>query len=164
MPVKSLLKEGVAKWLQKSVESELYASAFYKSLANKFQYVGLFGAQSFFLGESGDELAHYQKIVDYANDMGGMIEVPAVKKPEGDISTIGEALNAAYELELQLLRQYEDFYEESEDKYSDCVTATFVLEFLNIQRKAVGEYGDLIATYERIEMNKDIIMDEKLKG
>lgn len=164
MPVKSLIKEGVKKWLQKSVESELYASSVYKSIANQFQYMGLLGAQSFFLKESEDELRHYQKLADFVNDMGDMVDVPAVKKPEASVSNIGEALSAAYELELQLLRQYEDFYEESEDKYKDCVVATFVIKFLEIQRKAVGEYGDLIATYEKIEVNKDIIMDEKLKG
>ena len=33
----------------------------------------------------------------------------------------------------------------TEDEYGDCVTATFIQQFLLIQSKSVGQYGDLIS-------------------
>mgnify|MGYP002144910621 CR=1 FL=1 len=64
----------------------------------------------------------------------------------------GDALRIAYETELNLLNQYIEFYEKAEDEYMDCITAQFLLQFIEIQRKAVGEYGDWLA---RIELAKD---------
>lgn len=145
----SLLKPDIKKWLNKSVESELYASNFYKHMANQLQRLGFLGSQKYFLNESAEELTHYQKLVDYTNDMGDVIEIPQIPKVNETIKSIKDALTSAYDLELSLMRQYEKFYDEAEDKYSDCVTATFIIEFLQIQRKSVGDYGDLIARYDR---------------
>lgn len=147
--VKSLLKPAIKKWFEKSMESELYASNFYKHLANQLQREGYFGAQKYYLNESAEELTHYQKLVDYVNDMGDVINVPAVPSIKDSVKTIGDALELSYEIELDLMMQYQKFYEEAEDEMEDCITSTFLLEFLNIQRKSVGEYGDLISRYEK---------------
>lgn len=156
MPVASLLKPEIKKWLEKSVESELYASNFYKHLANQLQRLGFFGAQKYFLNESAEELTHYQKLIDYINDMGGVINIPEVAQITDSIKNIGDALELSYDIELSLMKQYQEFYEEAEEKYSDCVTATFIIEFLQIQRKSVGEYGDLIS---RLEKNKTDVFE-----
>jgi ferritin len=145
----SLLKPDIKKWLNKSVESELYASNLYKHIANQLQRLGLFGSQKYFLNESSEELTHYQKLVDYTNDMGDVIEIPQVPKINETIKSIKDALTVAYDFELSLMRQYEKFYDEAEDKFSDCVTATFIIELIQIQRQSVGDYGDLIARYDR---------------
>jgi len=145
----SLLKPDIKKWLNKSVESELYASNLYKHIANQLQRLGFFGSQKYFLNESSEELTHYQKLVDYTNDMGDVIEIPQVPKIAHSVKSIKDALKVAYDFELSLMEDYQKFYEEAEDKYSDCITATFIIELINIQRRSVGEYGDLIARYDR---------------
>lgn len=145
----SLLKPDIKKWLNKSVESELYASNLYKHIANQLQRLGFFGSQKYFLNESAEELTHYQKLVDYTNDMGDVIEIPQIPKITESIKSIKDALKVAYDFELSLMEDYQKFYEEAEDKYSDCITATFIIELLQIQRKSVGDYGDLLARYER---------------
>ena len=149
MPVLSLLKPEVKDLLNKSIESELYASNFYKHMAAQMQRIGLFGAQKFFEKESADELTHYYKIRDYINDMGSMADMPMIEQVTDMAGGIGTALNLAYEIEKDLLEQYTKFYEEVEDKMEDCVTANFLLQFLTIQVKSVGEYGDLISRFER---------------
>lgn len=159
--VKSLLKPKVQSWLEKSLASELYASNLYKHIANQLQRLGYFGAQSYYLKESAEELEHYQKLVGYCNDMGWVAPVPAVPKMTDKILNISDALEISYETELELMKQYEKFYEEAEDKYEDCITATFIIEFLQIQRKSVGEYGDLIA---RLALNGDMYLFDKELG
>lgn len=143
--VTSLLKPEIKAWLDKSIASELYASNLYKHIANQLQRLGLFGAQKYYLKESAEELTNYQRLVDFVNDMGSVAEVPAVQKMTDKISSLMDALEISYETELELMRQYQEFYEKAEDDYGDCVTATFIIEFLQIQRKSVGEYGDLIS-------------------
>lgn len=161
MKVISLLKPEIKKWFEKSLESELYASNLYRHVANQMQRLGYFGAQKYFEKESAEELTHYDKLRDYINDMGDVAPVPAVPKMSDKVETLMDALELAYEFELDLMRQYQKFYEEAEDKYGDCVTASFLIEFMQIQRVSVGEYGDFISRLEKNE--KDVFeFDEYL--
>lgn len=94
--------------------------------------------------------------------MGDVAEIPMLTKMTDQVMNIGDALELAYETEVSLMKQYQTFYEESEEKYKDCVTATFLIEFLQIQRKSVGQYGDLISRYEK---NKtDVFQFDKEMG
>ncbi len=111
--VKSLLKPEIKQWFDKSIESELYASNLYKHIANNMQRLGFFGVQKYFLKESNEELEHYQKIVDFVNDMGDISTVMAVPKMTDKILSISDALEIAYETEVDLMKQYQKFYEES---------------------------------------------------
>lgn len=157
MPM-SLLKPEIKEWYVKSVEAELYASNLYKHIANHLQRLGYFGAQKFYLHESADELTHYQKLVDMANDMGDVISVPAIPAINEAIGSIGGALYISYNTEYKLLYHYYDFYKEAEEM-EDCATAQFLLQFIEIQRKSVGEYGDFIARYERCGSNEAAILE-----
>jgi len=161
MKIESLLKPEIKTWLEKSLASELYASNLYKHIANQLQKLGYFGGQSYYLKESMEELSHYQKLADYCNDMGWVAPVPAVPKISDQISNISDALEISYETELELLKQYQKFYEEAEDKMEDCITATFIIEFMQIQRRSVGTVADLLA---RLNLKGDVYeFDEYLK-
>lgn len=157
MPVKSLLSANMMKWLQKSVESEIYASHLYSHMANYMQREGYFGTQEYFQGESKEELTHYQKLVDFTNDMGGVISVPKIDAITETPKTIGDCLDIAYETELDLLKQYQEFYELAED--DDCAISIFLQEFINIQRKSVGQYGDFKARYEKCGKDESAILN-----
>lgn len=144
MPVMPLLKPEIKVILNEFIQKELYASNLYKHLANQMQRMGFFGVQKFFLNESHEEIKHYQYIVDYINDMGDVAAMPTIESCGDIILSIGNALDVAYEFELELMNDYIDFY-----KNADEVTKQFLLQFLEIQRKSVGEFGDHIARYNR---------------
>jgi ferritin len=162
MEVKSLLSANMKKWLQKSIESELYASNFYKHLANQLQRIGYFGSQAFYLNESADELKHYQIIVEFMNDMGDVAEIPKVDAIKDKVGSIGDSLELAYEIEMDLYEQYKEFYKIAEDE--DCAVGQFLLQFIEIQRLAIGEYGDLISKYKVAEQTKEILLFDKAMG
>jgi ferritin len=145
MPTPSLLSAESNKTLQSAVASELYASALYKSLANQLQKLGYFGAQKFFAAESAHELDHYQLIADYMSDMGGMAKVPTVPAPEEKIEGLRDSIEAAFDTELQLMRDYAQWYAECKCE----ITKQFLLQFIEHQRKSVGEFGDLISRLDR---------------
>jgi len=149
--------------LDEAVHSELYASNLYKHVANQLQRIGYFGAQKFFLKESADELAHYQLHVDFQNDVGTVAKVPSIEAMNEPIKTLSDAIELGYETELELYENYKDWYEQAS---SDPVVQQFLLQFLEFQRKSVGEYGDLLARIQLVDQDKAgmLLIDQELGG
>lgn len=155
MLAKSLLTASMKKGLQDAVQVELQQSNLWKSLANQMQKLGFFGSQKYFLAESAEELTHYQMHVEFMNDMGDCAELPKIEAIADKVNNIGDALEIGYEIELDVYNQYKDFYEKAAD--DDVVVAQYLLQFLEIQRKAVGHYGDLLAKYKVANETKEIL-------
>lgn len=149
--------------LDEAVHSELYASNLYKHVANQLQRLGYFGAQKFFLKESADELAHYQLHVDFQNDVGTVAKVPAIEAMNEPIKTLSDAIELGYETELELYENYKDWYEQAS---GDPIVQQFLLQFLEFQRKSVGEYGDLLARIQLVDQDKAgmLLIDQELGG
>ena len=153
--LKSLLSPAMKKGMQDAVYIELYQSNLWKSLANQLQKLGLFGSQKYFLAESAEELTHYQMHVEFMNDMGDCADLPKIDAVTDKVTDIGDALEIGYNTELDVYNQYKDFYEKAQDE--DVSVAQYVLQFIEIQRKAVGHYGDLLAKYKIAEETKEIL-------
>lgn len=162
MQVKSLLSKSVESMLNEAVHAELYASNLYKHVSNHMQRVGYFGAQKHFAGASAEELEHYQKLVGYLNDRGTIAKMPSVEAMTESYATLRDALEAAYEAELSLERDYTRWY--SAIAKDDPVTAQFLLFFLEEQRSSVGQYGDLLARIDRAGDNDAaiLLLDQEL--
>lgn len=154
MQVKNLLSPSMKTALQSGVKMELYQANLWKHLANRLQKNGLVGSQKYFLKESAEELTHYQMHVDFQNDMGDCVDMPAIEAINDKVETIGDALDIGYEIELEVYNLYKKIYKKAESE--DCVVSQFLLQFLEIQRKAVGSYGDLLARYKIAEQTKEI--------
>lgn len=144
MAVKNTLTAPVENLLADAVHAELYAANLYKHLANQLQRLGYPGAQKWFLHESSDELDHYQRHADYLNDRGSVAQVPAVEAILDKVTELRGALQIAYDTELALQDDYARWY-----GLADPVTQQHLLQFLEIQRKSVGEYGDWLARVDR---------------
>lgn len=153
--LKSLLSPAMKKGMQDAVYAELYQSNLWKSLANQLQRLGLFGSQKYFLAESAEELTHYQMHVEFMNDMGDCADLPKIDAVTDKVTDIGDALEIGYNTELDVYNQYKDFYEKAADE--DVSVAQYILQFIEIQRKAVGHYGDLLAKYKIAEQTKEIL-------
>lgn len=155
MSVKSLLSPSMKKGMQEAVYIELYQSNLWKSLANQLQKLGYFGSQKYFLAESAEELTHYQMHVEFMNDMGDCADLPKIDAITDKITDIGGALEVGYNIEMDVYKQYKDFYKKAEDE--DVSVAQYILQFIEIQRKAVGHYGDLLAKYKIAEATKELL-------
>lgn len=157
MPVKNLLSASLKKGVQDALQMELYQSNLWKHIANHLQRLGFFGGQSYFLKESAEELTHYQMIVDFLNDMGTVADMPEIEAVKDKVESIGDALQIGYDTELEVYNLYKALYEKAEKE--DCVVAQFLLQFMQIQREAVGSYGDFISRYEKCGKNEAAILD-----
>lgn len=159
MLIPNLLNKVTEDILNKAVQSELYASHLYKHVSNQMQRIGYFGAQKFFAGESGDELEHYQKIADYMNDRGSMAKTPALEACAEKPASLMDAIELGFETELQLMRDYEKWYPQC-----DVSTQQFLLQFIEIQSKSVGEYADILSRIKLVEDDRCglLLLDQEL--
>jgi ferritin len=71
------------------------------------------------------------------------------------VNNVGDALDAGYSIELDVYNQYKEFYEKAQKE--DVSVAQYLLQFVEIQRKAVGHYGDLLAKYKIAETTKELL-------
>ena len=149
--------------LDEAVHAELYAANLYKHIANQLQRLGYFGAQKFFLKESASELEHYQLHVNFQNDVGTVAKVPMIEAMNESIKTFSDAIELGYETELELYENYKDWYEQAS---GDPVVQQFLLQFLELQRTSVGEYGDLLARIQLVDQDKAgmLLIDQELGG
>lgn len=154
-----LISESCVEKFNQALYQEMYVSHLYHHVANHMQMLGYFGAQKFFMGESQDELTHFQKVVDFLNDIGSVAKMPSIPAMDEEVDSLMGALQMAYDQEVELLNFYSDFY-----KMADPTCQEVLLGFIKIQRKSSGEYADLIA---RLEIIKDdpcglLIFDQEL--
>jgi len=82
-------------------------------------------------------------------------DLPKIDSVTDKVTDIGDALEIGYNTELDVYNQYKDFYEKAQDE--DVSVAQYILQFIEIQRKAVGHYGDLLAKYKIAEQTKEIL-------
>lgn len=162
MPVKSLLAPATEMILEEAIFQELSVSNVYKHVANQLQRIGFFGAAKYFLKESAEELNHYQKLAEYINDRGSVAHIPDIPSVVDKIATLRDALELAYSKEVSLGQFYEKWY--SNLMTSDVTTAQFLLQYLEIQRTSIGEYGDLISRLDRADGDASavLLIDQEL--
>lgn len=158
--LETLLSTKDKKNLDKAAGHELYASNLYKHIGNCMQRMGLFGSQTYFHGESADELKHYQILADFANDRMDQITVAEVPKIEDKITSLVGAFELAFQTELDLGEFYNKFIKETEDE----AVRQFLLQFVEIQRTSIGEFGDFMATLKFIGDDKaaQLLFDKEL--
>ena len=155
--LKNLLSKSLQNGLQEALQMELYQSNLWKHTANHLQRLGFFGGQKYFLKESAEELTHYQLIVDFINDMGSVAQMPEIEAVKDEINSIEDALEIAYNTEVEVLNMYKMLYKKAEEE--DCTVGQFLLQFIEIQRLAVGAYSDLISRYQKCGKNEAAILE-----
>lgn len=158
-----LINHTAEQILSEAVQAELRVSNLYKHVSNQCKRIGLFGTAKYFKNESSEEIKHYELLADYLNDRGSVAFIPAIEGFSNSITSLENALTLAYNEELNLERRYAKWY--STLLSTDPITAQFLLQFLEIQRTSVGEYGDLLS---RLKLATDgaaiLLMDQELGG
>jgi len=158
---KMIISAELKNLLDDAVHSELYASNLYKHLANQVQRLGYFGVQKFFLRESATELEHYQLHANFQNDVGTVAEVPAIEAMTESIKSLSDAMELAYDTEMELYNSYKKWYAKAA---SDPAVQQFLLQFIEFQRTSVGEYGDLLSRIQLVDQDKAgmLLIDQEL--
>ena len=88
-----------------------------------------------------------------------MAQVPAVEAILDKVTELRGALQIAYDTELALQDDYARWY-----GLADPVTQQHLLQFLEIQRKSVGEYGDWLARVDRAAGDPGLLLIDQELG
>lgn len=148
MTIKKQLSEISDGILQQALQSELNAFYLYRHLSIQCQRLGLFGSAKYFAKESMDEQSHAKLIEDFFNDRGVVAMLPDIQSPDVHIGNLSNALQAGYDAELELGNSYNKWYQSVLTK--DSATAQFMLQFIEIQRLSIGEYGDWLTRFKTL--------------
>lgn len=159
----SLITQDAKDLINESIGAELFASHLYRQVYACMMRAGYFGAAKWFMKEAQDELAHYDTWVNYVNDRGDLIDIPAVKEITERPTTLKDAIQLAYDTEKKLGDFYEKMYDKLEDDIGDIATAIRTQKFIKIQTQSIGEYGDFLVTLEHCKDDAALLLlDEKL--
>lgn len=150
-----MLTKQIEAMINEAVQAELYASHLYRYMANQMQRIGYFGAQKYFLAEASDELEHYQKLADLLNDMGSVAKTPMLEAITDKVGSLRDAIQAAFETEMQLGTDYERWFKGAADAP---LVQQALLFFLEQQRKSSGEYRDWLTRLDRAGQNEAAIL------
>lgn len=153
--MENLLTDIEQKELNKFGKLELTASQAYLHLSNRMKSLSYFGAEKFFMDESNGERDHYNKIEAFANDLGGELTVGSLESITSDVQNIKQALEMAYQMEKDLLLEYEKSAMRSDLSLK---VVLLLQDFTTHQVGAVGEYGDLLA---RLALTNDMLLFDK---
>jgi len=137
---RSIIKQVDLTVIEEACLQELTASNMYRNLSIQCLGLGYFGASKFFNNEANDELKHYGLHVEFLNSRGKNACVPAITEQTKEVSSLEQALTIAYKAEYQLGDLYNKWYKQVETP-----TMIHLQQFVEIQVKAIGEYGDWLA-------------------
>jgi len=139
--------------INKQINSELYASYVYQSMAWYFDRddVALKGFHKFFSECSKEEREHAEKLMKYQNRRGGSIVLAPINKPEKDSWGSGlEAMQEALALEKVVNQSLLDLHKLATAHVDPSLTDFLESEFLQEQVEAIKKLGDYITNLKRV--------------
>ena len=143
------LNDSSVKELNDRLENEYEAHYFYRCAANWCAEANYKKASEFFSKEAESELEHAKGIQDYLVDFGVLPELRSITKTNYDFSDLSEIIQLSYDMELQLMYDYND---SSKLLFSDDITTfDFLTTYRVEQREAINEYNDLLDALELID-------------
>ena len=138
-----LINQSAIGKFETAIATELLHAQMYRQLANSMQMIGYFGVQKKFLAEIPEEGEHYQKHIDFLNDVGVQINVPQVPQLSYQPKTLAGALKIAFDAEKAFLDFYKEFARTNGMESPEILE--HLMQYLNIQRTTTGEYADILA-------------------
>ena len=154
------------KSLNKQINMEMYASYTYLTLYSYFiqHDKALHGFARMFIKNSQEEREHSLILIDYQAKRGGKVIMEDIKKPEVELKTAKDAVEAALKLEKEVNQSLLDLHVLAGEKGDGHLSDFLEEHFLEEQVDSIKEIGDLVT---RLEMAGDglgvIYIDNELK-
>lgn len=110
-----MLNEAVSEKLNAQINSELFASHLYFSIAAYFASCDLPGMASWFQAHSIEEHEHARKLFDFMEKRGARIEIKALEAPKIKFDSPSDAWKTAYEHEKLVTAAIHDIFSVAAD-------------------------------------------------
>lgn len=138
----TLISPELNRAFNEQIGRELHASHQYIAIASYFEGRALKKLAQLFFKQSEEEREHAMKFVNYLNDVGGKVEIPAVEPATSDFRNAEEAVRLALEWELEVTRHINNLMTMAIEQ-KDYAAREFLDWFVNEQVEEVSSMNDL---------------------
>lgn len=144
-----LISTELNKAFNDEIGRELFASHQYIAIASYFDDRALKKLAQMFFKQSQEEREHAMKFVEYLNEVGGKVEIPAVDAPKNDFQSAEEAVRLALEWELDVTRHINDLMTMAVEQ-KDYAAQEFLDWFVKEQVEEVSTMQDLLQIVQQV--------------
>ncbi len=144
-----LISPELNKAFNEEIGRELLASHQYIAIASYFDGRALKKLAQMFFKQSEEEREHAMKFVQYLNDVGGKVEIPAVPAPQSDFGSALEAVKLALQWELDVTHHINNLMAMAIEQ-KDYAAREFLDWFVKEQVEEVSTMQDLVQIVEQV--------------
>jgi ferritin len=149
MTMTTLISPELNKAFNEEIGRELFASHQYIAIACYFDGRALKKLAALFFKQADEEREHAMKFVEYLNEVGGKVEVPAVEAPESDFQSAEEAVRLALEWEIEVTNRINDLMTMAIE-HKDYAAQEFLDWFVKEQVEEVSTMQDLLQIVQQV--------------
>ncbi|HXH21551.1 MAG TPA: ferritin [Dehalococcoidia bacterium] len=133
-----MVSESLAAALNEQVGREFAASLRYTSIASYFAARELHLLAKLFREQADEERGHALKLIEYLEQAGAPVRIPAIPAPEHDFASAVEAVRAALQWELEVTGQFNRLMEQA-SRENDYLAQEFLGWFVTEQLEEVAK-------------------------
>lgn len=160
-----IIKEKVAKAINKQINRELYSSYLYLSMSAYFESINLRGFAHWVKVQSNEENNHAMKFYNYLIDRGGRVILTALETPPAEWKSPTDVFEQIYKHELKVTEMINDIVKLAREE-NDYATENALQWFTTEQ---VEEESSPLLILEKLKMIKGsaqglLMLDAELAG
>jgi ferritin len=149
MTMTTLISPELNKAFNEEIGRELFASHQYIAIACYFDGRALKKLAALFFKQADEEREHAMKFVEYLNEVGGKVEVPAIEAPKSDFQSAEEAVRLALEWEIEVTNRINDLMTMAIEQ-KDYAAQEFLDWFVKEQVEEVATMQDLLQIVQQV--------------
>ncbi len=143
-----LISEEMAAALSKQVGAEYFAALQYDMVAAYFERQALPELTALFRAQADEEITHAQRLIDYINETGGVLAIPAIRQGRADFGSIEEAVQTVHDNELSVTETFNRLMDRAIGEH-DHLARGMLQWFVDEQLEEMSLIGDLLQVVRR---------------
>lgn len=145
-----MISEQMQQLINHLIQLDLHSAYLYLAIANYFDRLNLTGMEKWLLLQHEEEREHAQSLMDYLNDLGGVVRIGSIPEQPVNFGTPLEAWQTVLEHERYVTQSYQRAYHAALT-LPDYQTAALFAQFL---REQVDEIAQSIRIVGRLELSE----------
>ena len=155
MPVDSATIDALNAQMGRELEAHLQ----YLSISSWFDGEGLPELKRFFAAQAAEEHEHAMRFLEYVQDVGGPVVIPALAAPKPTFESAEEAVGAALEWERQVTEHIDRLVDLSLAR-NDHATSTFLQWFVTEQVEEVATMSEMLQVTRRVGEGNLMLLED----
>lgn len=155
MPVEQPVVDALNAQLGRELEAHLQ----YLAISSWFDAEGLPELTRFFRAQADEEHEHAMRFLDYLQDVGGPVAIPALAAPKPSFESAEEAVAASLEWEEDVTEHIHRLLDLATER-RDHATQVFLQWFVTEQVEEVATMGELLQVTRRAGEGNLLLVDD----